>query len=149
MWYFWAKKLMKIWYLLITEKFSFWSFRKWEIRSFFESKSWWKDDICWLPKVLILDFSVMGNTVFFWGWWENTVFFWVKKLMERSYLLVTETFLFWTFRWWEIRSLFQSKRWWKDDIYLVFSSFPWYSRTWEIWFSCSVPCITLFIFLSP
>ena len=47
-------------------------------------------------KGLVLNFSVMGNTVFFW----------VKKLMERWYLLVTEKFLFWTFRWWEIRSFF-------------------------------------------
>ena len=30
--------------------------------------------------------------------------------------------------------LFQLKSWWKDDIYLLFLSFPWYSRTWEIWF---------------
>ena len=75
-------------------------------------------------KVLVLNFSVMGNTVFFW----------VKKLMERWYLLVTEKFLFWTFRWWEIRSFFQPKSWWKDDIYVVFLSFLWYSRTWEIWF---------------
>ena len=49
-WYFWAKKLMKIWYLLITEKFLFWSFRKWEIRSFFVPKSGWKDCIYWLLK---------------------------------------------------------------------------------------------------
>ena len=38
---------MEIWYLLITEKFLFWSFREWKIRSFFKSKSWWKDDIYW------------------------------------------------------------------------------------------------------
>ena len=75
-------------------------------------------------KVLVLNFSVMGNTVFFWA----------KKLMERWYLLVTEKFLFWTFRWWEIRSFFQPKSWWKDDIYMVFLSFLWYSRTREIWF---------------
>ena len=75
-------------------------------------------------KVPLLNFSVM----------ENTVFFWVEKLMERWYLLVTEKFLFWTFRRWEIRSFFQPKSWWKDDIYLVFLSFPWYSRTWEIRF---------------
>ena len=90
----WAKKLTEIWYLLITGKFLFWTFRWLEIRSFF----------------------------------------WVKKLMEKWYLLVTEKFLFWTFRWWEIRSFFQPKSWWKDDIYLVFFSFPWYFRTWEIWF---------------
>ena len=73
-------------------------------------------------KVLVLNFSVV----------ENTVFFWVKKLMERWYLLVTEKFLFWTFRWWENTIFFQPKSWWKDDIYLVFLSFPWYSRTWKI-----------------
>ena len=74
-------------------------------------------------KVLVSNFSVMGNTIFLW----------VKKLMERWYLLFTEKFLFWTFRWWKIRSFSQPKSWWKDDIYLVFLSFPWYSRTWEIW----------------
>ena len=73
-------------------------------------------------KVLVLNFSAM----------ENTVFFWSKKFMERWYLLITEKFLFWTFCWWEIRSFFQSKIWWKD-IYLVFLSFPWYSKT------CSEP----------
>ena len=90
---FWAKKLMERWYLLITEKFLFWTFRWWEIR-----------------------------------------FFSVKKLIERWYLLVTEKFLYWTFRWCDTRSFFQPKNWWKDDIYLVFFSFPWYSRTWEIRF---------------
>ena len=75
-------------------------------------------------KVLVLKFFMIGNTVFFW----------VKKVKQRWYLLVTVNFLFWTFRWWEIRSFFQPKSWWKDDIYLVFFSFPWYSRTWEIRF---------------
>ena len=53
-------------------------------------------------KVLVLNFSVRGNTVFFW----------VKKLMERWYFLDTQKFLFWTFRWWEIWSFFLSKSWW-------------------------------------
>ena len=123
-WYFWVKKLMKILYLLITEKFLFWSFRKWEIRSFLDPKSWLKDDIYWLLKSLFLNFSVM----------ENTVLFWVKKLMKRWYLLVTEKFLFWAFQWWKMRSFFQPKSWWKDDTYMVFLSFLWYSRTSEIWF---------------
>ena len=60
-------------------------------------------------KVLVFNFLVMGNTVFFW----------VKKLMERLYLLVTEKLLFWIFRWWEVRSSFQPKSWWKDDIYFL------------------------------
>ena len=77
LWYFWAKQLMEIFYLLIIERFLVWSFRNWEIRSFFEPKSWWKDYIYWLLKVVVLNFLVM----------KNTVFFWVKKLMERWYLL--------------------------------------------------------------
>ena len=77
LWYFWAKQLMEILYLLIIKRFLVWSFRNWEIRSFFEPKSWWKDYIYWLLKVVVLNFLVM----------KNTVFFWVKKLMERWYLL--------------------------------------------------------------
>ena len=124
-------------------------------RDIFEPKSWWKYDIYWLLKSscfnlfgngkygLFLSQKVDGNMMFT-DYWKvlvlnfsvigNTVFFWVKKLMERWYLLATEKFLFWTFRWWEIRSFFQPKSWWKDDIYVVFLSFLWYYRTWEIWF---------------
>ena len=105
-------------------------------------------------KVIVLTFSEMGNTVFSWA----------KNLTEIWYLLITGKFLFWTFRWWEIRSFFESRSWWKDDIYWLLTSscfelfgngkyglfsakklmekwyllgllsFPWYSRTWEIWF---------------
>ena len=50
-------------------------------------------------KVLVLNFSVLGNTGFFW----------VTKLMERWYLLVPEKFLFWTFRWWEIQPFVSQK----------------------------------------
>ena len=78
---FWAKKLIDIWYLLITEKFLFWSFLEWEIR-----------------------------------------FFWDKTLMERWYLLITEKFLFWTFWVRKIRSFFETKSWWKDDIYWLLKS---------------------------
>ena len=94
------------------------------MRSFLEPKSWRKYDVYWLLEsscfelfgdwkyglflsqevdgkmiftgyweVLVLNFSVMGNTVFF-----------------------------------------HQKSWWKHDIYVVFLSFLWYSRTWEIWF---------------
>ena len=98
---------MKIWYLLITEKFLFYSFRKWEIRSFLEPKSWLKDDIYWLLKRscfelfgdgkygLFLSQEVDGKMIFT-GYWEvvvlnfsvmgNTVFFSAKNLMERWYL---------------------------------------------------------------
>ena len=124
MWCFWVKKLMKIWYLLITEKFLFWSFREWEIQPFLNQKVDGKMLFTDYGNVLVLNFSVI----------EKTVFFWVEKLMERWYLLTNEKVLFWTLRRWEIRSFFQSRSWWKDDIYLVFLRFPWYSGTWEIWF---------------
>ena len=35
---FWGKKLMERWYLLVTDKFLFWAFRWWKIRSFFSQK---------------------------------------------------------------------------------------------------------------
>ena len=63
-------------------------------------------------RVLVLFLSEMGNTVFSWA----------KKLIERWYLLITEKVLFWTFRWWEIRSFFESRSWWKDDIYWLLRS---------------------------
>ena len=81
-------------------------------------------------KVLVLNFSQM----------RNTVFFWAQKLMKRWYLLINEKFLFWTLHKWGIRSSFEPKSWWKEDIYFVFLSFPLYSRTWEIYFfvQCSL-----------
>ena len=97
-------------------------------------------------KVLVLTFSEMGNTVLsqkvdgnmiFTEYWKvlvlnflvmrNTVFFWVKKLMERLYLLVTENFLFWTFWWWEIRSFFSQN----VDGKMIF--------TWSFWAFYDIP----------
>ena len=108
MWHFWAKNLMKMWHLMIIEKFLFWSFQEWEIRSSFEPQSWWKDDSYWLLKIfcfelfgdekysLFLGQEVDGKMIFT-GYWEvlvlnfsvlgNTVFFSVKKFMERWYYL--------------------------------------------------------------
>ena len=74
---FWAKTLTERWYLLITEKFLFWTFRWWKIRSFFESKSWWKDDIYWL--LTSFCFELFGDGKY--------GLFSPKKLMERWYLL--------------------------------------------------------------
>ena len=120
---------------------------------FFEPKSSLKDDIYWLLKSscferfddgkysIFLSQEVDREDDIYWllkrscfklfGGGKYSLF-WVTKLMERWYLLVSEKFLFWTFRWLEIRSFYQPYCWWKDDIYLVFFSFPWYSRTWEI-----------------
>ena len=86
----------------------FWSFQKWEIRSFFEPKGWWKDDIYWLLKISCFELFSDGKyglllseevdrKMIFTGYWEvhvlhfsvmgRTVFFSAKKLMERWYLL--------------------------------------------------------------
>ena len=77
----WAKKLTEIWYLLITGKFLFWTFRWWEIRSFFESGSWWKDNIYWLLRSscfelfgdgkygLFFSQKVDGKMIFTWSFW--------------------------------------------------------------------------------
>ena len=101
---------MERWYLLITEKFLFWTFRKWKTRSFCKPKSWWKDDIYWLLKSscfelfgggkygLFLSQKVGGKMIFTDYWkilvWNfsnvgNTAFFWAKKLIKRWYLLIT------------------------------------------------------------
>ena len=150
-------------------KFLFWTCRWWEIRSSFDSKSWckmifslaWNTMFSEFGKVLVLNFSEIGNTFFFYlkSWWKVDIF------------LVFLNFL-WTFQRWEIRCSFDSKSWckiiffsalntmfskygkvlvlnfseigntfffylkswWKVDIFLVFLNFLWYSRTWEIWF---------------
>ena len=67
---------MEIWYLLMTGKFLFWTFRWWEIRSFLSKEVNGKMIFTGYWEVLVLKFSVMGNTVFFSA----------KKLMERWYL---------------------------------------------------------------
>ena len=89
----WAKKLIERWYLLIIEKILFWTFPWWEIGLFLSQEVNGKMVFTGYWEVLVLNFSVMGNTVFF-----------------------------------------SAKSWWKYDIYMVFLSFLWSSRTWETWF---------------
>ena len=72
----WAKKLMERWYLLITEKVLFWTFGWWEIRSFLSQEVDGRIIFTGYWEVLVLNFSVMGNTVFYSA----------KMLMERWYL---------------------------------------------------------------
>ena len=115
----WAKKLMEIWYLLV-KGFCFDLFGNGKYGLFLCQKDGGK-----------MIFTDYWN--FFFGDGKYGLF-WVKKLIERWYLLVTEKFFFRTFQWGEIRYFFQSKRWWKDYIYMVFFSLPWYSRAREIWF---------------
>ena len=114
---------------------------------FFEPKSWWKYDIYWLLKSSC--FELFGNgkyglflrqkflkswyylllTCYCFEFFEDGKFgiFWRKRLMERWYLLVTEKFLFWAFRWWEIRSFLRQK----VDIKVIF--------TWSFWAFHDIP----------
>ena len=115
-------------YLLITEKFSLWTFRWWKIRSFSSQKINGNMIFTDYWKVLVLNF--LGN--------EKYGLFSAKKLMETWYLLITEKFLFWTFRWWEIRSFFSQKvdgniifTW----LFLTFHNTPGFGKD---DFSCSV-----------
>ena len=78
--FFWAKKLMERWYLLTTRNFLFWTFRRWELRSYFEPKSWCKDGIDCLLKSscfklfgdgkygLVLS-KKDGKIIFSWSFW--------------------------------------------------------------------------------
>ena len=72
----WAKRLIERWYLLITEKVLFWTFRWWKIRSFLSQEAGGKMIFTGYGEVLVLNFPVMGNTVFFTA----------KQLMEGWYL---------------------------------------------------------------
>ena len=85
--HFWAKTLMQIWYLLITKKSLFWTFQEWEIRSFLRQTV--ERLFYWSPKCSC--FELFGDRKYGLSWG--------KKLMERWYLLVTETFLLWAFPW--------------------------------------------------
>ena len=72
----WAKKLIDRWHLLVTGKVLFWTFQWWKIRSFLIQEVGGRMIFTGYGEVLVLNFSVMGNTAFFSA----------KKLMERWYL---------------------------------------------------------------
>ena len=80
--FFRTKKLMEVWYLLITEKSFFWTFPRWEIRSFFEPKSWWKDYIYWLLKISCFwTFRRWEIRSFFEpeSWWKDDIYWLLKS----------------------------------------------------------------------
>ena len=99
---FWAKKVDGKMIFTDYWKFLFWNFRWWKIRSFFESRSWWKDDIYLLLRSSCFDLSEIGNTVFF-----------ELKVDGKTIFTDYWTFLIWTFQWWEIRSFLSQEVDWK------------------------------------
>ena len=103
----WAKTLTEIWYLLITEKFLFYRFRKWEIQPFLEPKSWQKYDVYWLLESSCCELVGDWKYGLFFesrSWWKDDIYwllrsscfehfsdgkyriFSAKTLMERWYL---------------------------------------------------------------
>ena len=78
---------MERWYLLITEKFLFWTFWRLKTRYFFQPKSWWKDDIY----LVFLNFPVYFRTWKIWLFLRWTC----CSLQIISLKLINE--LFWIF----------------------------------------------------
>ena len=128
----------------------FWNFWIWKIRSFSSQKVDGNMIFIDYRNGLFFNVSEIGNTDFL-----------AKKLMERYWLLKSCCFelfgggkygLFLNQKvdgkmiftdYWKVfvlnfslmgNKVFQPKSWWKDYIFLVFLSFPWYSKTWEIRF---------------
>ena len=110
--FFWAKKLMERQFLLITEKFLFWTFGRWEILFFFWAK---KVD----GKMIFTDYRKV-------------------LVLKRLYLLITEKFLFWIFRRWEIRPLYGQKVDGKTIFTWSSGAFSEISGLAKYGFSCSV-----------
>ena len=63
MWYFWPKKLMEIWYLLITESSCFELFVDGKYDLSLNQEVNGKIIIAGYQEILVFNFSVIGNTV--------------------------------------------------------------------------------------
>ena len=95
----WAKKFMERWYLLNTEKVLFWTFPRWEIQSFFKSRSWWKDDIYSLLRSFCFELFGDGKYGLFftqnvdekmictWSFWAFYDIPWPGNMVFRAVLL--------------------------------------------------------------
>ena len=118
---FWAKTLTERWTLLITKKFLLWLFWWWEIRSFFESKSWWKDDIYWLLRSSF--FKLFGDGKY--------GLFSAKILMERWYLL--SLFELFMIQQWLSHFLGNFLRYFKHNIIDIFRVDEWKSSLFCDW----------------
>ena len=98
--------------LLITKKFLFWNFWGWKMWYFLSQKVDGKMIFTDYWKVLVLNFSVM----------RNMVFFWVKKLMEKMIFTDYGKVLVLNFVIVGNTVFFESRSWWKDDIYWLLRS---------------------------
>ena len=119
--FFWFTKLMYedlqhgIPCFLNMEKFLFWTFQRWEIRSSFDSKSWckmifsssWNTIFFEYGKVLGLNFSEIGNMVFFYlkSWWKVDIF-----LVFLNFSWYSRTWKIWFFVQWMLPFLKNVKK---------------------------------------
>ena len=113
--YFWAKKLMEIWYLQITEKFLFWLvliFSGMRNTAFFDPKSCWKDDIYRLLKSSCFNLFRDGKHGLFLSQKVD------GKMILTDYCKVLV--LIFSGMWNTV--FFEPKSWWKDDIYWLLRS---------------------------
>ena len=91
----------------------------------------------WKAKKLMESQKVDGKIIFTDYW----------KVLVLNFSVIGNTVFFESRSWWKddiywfellgdgkYGFFFSQKSWLKDDIYLVFLSIPWYSRAWEIWF---------------
>lgn len=108
--------------------FFFWTFRRWEVLSFFKSENWWKGNACF--KVKRSYFDVFGKVFY------SKLFGDGKQCLFKYRMLIEELCLLDTNLNTKVNigktDLFNSERWWKDDACLIFFRFLWNSRTWEI-----------------
>ena len=77
----------------------------------------------WTKKLMEIWYLLITETFLFWTFQEWEIRSFLRLQMKISYLLITEMFLFWTFRGWKIRPLFEAKSWCNDDIYRLLKSF--------------------------
>ena len=157
----WLKeiRLYKTWTLHSTQEFGRNKklgrcFKKWEshISVLKENKNgrifslaW--NIVYWLLRGLVLNFCGLENTILSGpkSRWKYDIYWLLKREWEIWYFLrqkVSEKIMFTDY--WKVLVLsfsvmgntvfFEAKNWCKGNIYPVFFSFSWYSRTWEIRF---------------
>ena len=119
---FWAIKLMQRWYLLISQKFLFWTFQRWEIQSLFETRGWWKWWYLLITEKFFFELFGGGKYGLLLGQAvdEKMIFAGYREVPVLNISVMGNTIFF------------QPKSWWKVDNFLIFLSFSWYSRAWKM-----------------
>ena len=103
---------MQRWYLLITEKFMFWTFRRREIRSVFRAE-----------KLMERLYLLITDRFLFWTfWWWKIRSFWSQKTDGKIIFTDYWQVLVLNFLVMENTVFLEPKNWWKDYIYWFLKS---------------------------